>query len=90
MAVPTVTLSDDRHSARVGHSLNVQVGLENWVASSLDGYVVLAIRAATSPDMLPTLRWELRDRMADGLLCDGPAFTRTLGAAYQKIMAIDS
>jgi predicted O-linked N-acetylglucosamine transferase (SPINDLY family) len=90
MGVPNVTLSGDRHSGRVGHSLNVQVGLADWVASSIDGYVALAIRAANSPDTLSTLRRELRGRMVGGPLCDGPAFTRTLEAAYRDMMSMYS
>ncbi|NQV98128.1 MAG: tetratricopeptide repeat protein, partial [Rhodospirillales bacterium] len=87
MGVPTLTLSGDRHAARVGHSLNARVGLEDWVSRSIDGYVARAVRAAAEPDLLTTLRRELRARMAEGPLCNGAAFTRRLEAAYREMVA---
>jgi predicted O-linked N-acetylglucosamine transferase (SPINDLY family) len=89
MGVPTITFSGDRHSARVGHSLNALVGLEDWVASSLEGYVSLAVRAASSLNTLSSLRRELRGRLAGGPICDGPSFTGILEKAYWKMIEMD-
>ena len=85
MGVPTVVLEGGRHSARVGYSLNSQVGLNDWTASDINGYVALASMRANDRSNLSELRENLRDQVKNSALCDGLAFTMELEQAYVKM-----
>jgi predicted O-linked N-acetylglucosamine transferase (SPINDLY family) len=85
MGVPVVTLRGDRHRGRVGASLLTQVGLKDWIASSMEEYLEIADTLAGDPDHLKYLRRTLRPRLAASPLCDGRAFARKIEAAYRTI-----
>lgn len=85
MGVPVVTLQGDRHSARVGASLLTQIGLNDWIADSVDGYVEIALALAGNPQRLDELRRALRPRVAASSLCDGDAFARKMEAALRTV-----
>ena len=85
MGVPTIVLEGRRHSARVGHSLNSQVGLQGWTAPDIDGYVTLATLRANDVSNLRRIRESVRDWMKNSSLCDGLAFTERLELAYAKM-----
>jgi predicted O-linked N-acetylglucosamine transferase (SPINDLY family) len=85
MGVPTIVLEGRRHSARVGHSLNSQVGLQGWTAPDIDGYVTLATLRANDVSNLRRIRESVRDQMKNSSLCDGLAFTARLELAYAKM-----
>jgi predicted O-linked N-acetylglucosamine transferase (SPINDLY family) len=85
MGVPVLTLAGQRHAARVGASLLGGLGLDAYVAPSVDEYVARAVALARAPAPLNALRRELRERMAASALCDGPRFTRALEAIYRQI-----
>lgn len=82
MGVPVVTLTGDRHAARVGSSLLEAVGLPELVAADVDGYVAAAARLAGDVPALARLRAGLRERVRRSPLMDEPAFVRNLEAAY--------
>lgn len=85
MGVPVLTLAGQRHAARVGASLLGGLGLDTYVAPSVDEYVARAVALARAPASLNALRRELRERMAASALCDGPRFARALEAVYRQV-----
>jgi predicted O-linked N-acetylglucosamine transferase (SPINDLY family) len=85
MGVPVVTLSGDRHAGRVGASLLDQIGLTEFVATSVEHYVGIALALARDGERLAQLRQSLRPRMAASSLCDGPAFARKMEAAFRSV-----
>jgi predicted O-linked N-acetylglucosamine transferase (SPINDLY family) len=85
MGVPVITMTGNRHAARVGASLLTQVGLTELIASTSEEYVNIATLLASDPKSLAALRSGLRERMKNSPLCDGKTFTRDLEAAYREM-----
>lgn len=85
MGVPVITLEGNRHAGRVGVSLFNQIGLGGLIGKSQDEYSQITIDLANDLDRLATIRSELRKRMADSVLCNGPSFIRDLESAYRDI-----
>ncbi len=85
MGVPMVALEGSTHVARVSVSLLRQVGLPEWIASSREDYVRLAVGHARSPENLQTIRNELRPRMFQSDLGDPIRFTAHLENSYRDI-----
>jgi len=85
MGVPVVTLCGGRHAGRVGASLLSQIGLPELIADSVASYLDIAARLAADPARLTALRHTLRPRMTASPLCDGPAFSRKMEAAYRAM-----
>lgn len=86
MGVPVVTLLGERHSGRVGASLLTRVGLEDLIAEDAEDYIRRAAALAVDHERRAELRRTLRSKMAASPLCDGPAFTRGLEAAYRRMI----
>jgi protein O-GlcNAc transferase len=78
MGVPTLTLAGDTLLGRQGASLLACAGLNDWIASDEDEYVVKAISHATDVDRLAQLRIGLRDQVKDSPLFDGRRFAHNL------------
>ena len=85
MGVPVVTLEGPTHPSRVGVSLLRNIGVAELIASSPDEYIEIAVRLATDPQRLASLRRELRGKLLASRLVDGPAFTRELEAAFAEM-----
>lgn len=85
MGVPVVALRGDRHAGRMSASILSCVGLREWVTSTADQYVKIAVEAAARPQSLASLRAGLRDRMRTSPLCDHAGFVHRLDAAYRGI-----
>ena len=90
MGVPTVTLAGNRHAARVGASIMMHLGLEDYVAQSIEGYVEVAKAKATDLNALAALRAELRQKLKQSALCDGEQFAIDIEAAYVDMLAASS
>ena len=60
MGVPTVTHRGETHASRVGYSILTRVGLEDWVAGSVEDYIAVAARHAANLPRLVELRRTLR------------------------------
>jgi predicted O-linked N-acetylglucosamine transferase (SPINDLY family) len=69
MGVPVVTLAGAIHASRIGCALLSRVGLEDWVARSVEEYVQIAVSKANSLTGLVQLRSTLRERMWQSSLC---------------------
>lgn len=85
MGVPVVTLSGDRHAARVGASILGSVGLADLICSSHTEYVEQATRLAADSKRLRQLRYSMRDLMKESHLCDYHGFARQLETAYLQM-----
>jgi len=76
MGVPVITLSGDRHVARVGASVLTHAGFPEFIANNPEEYVNMAVRYANNTDYLAELRSGLRDNMKHSPLCDAEVFTK--------------
>ncbi len=85
MGVPVVTLEGATHAARVGLAILTSIGLDRFVAPSIEDYVEIAVRAAARPAALSRLRSATRARMAGSPLMDGPGLARALEQAYRQM-----
>ncbi len=85
MGVPVVTLRGQTHAGRVGASILKCAGLEGTTANSTEDYIRIATQFSADTDRLASLRTGLRARTRNSPLCDGPAFTRKLEAAYREM-----
>jgi protein O-GlcNAc transferase len=85
MGVPVITLAGDRHAGRVGASILTNVGLTDFIAQDIDGYIQLAAEMAANPNYLQEIRRGLRKRMLDSPLCDGSSFANDIEKAYQEM-----
>ena len=85
MGVPVITLAGDRHAGRVGASILTNVGLTDFIAQNIDGYIQLAVEMAANPTYLQEIRRGLRKRMLSSPLCDGSSFAHDIEKAYQEM-----
>lgn len=85
MGVPVVTLAGDRHAARVGVSLLHAAGAPELIAQSSDAFVAISARLVADEAARAAYRATLRDRLRQGVLCDGPAFARRFEAALRSV-----
>lgn len=88
MGVPVVTLSGDRHAARVGASLLHAAGHPEWIAENWDQYITIAKTMAADPAKLSLIRKKLREGMQTSILLDHPGqsarFGNALRACWQR------
>ena len=85
MGVPVITLLGDRHASRVGASILTNIGLSDFIAQDVDGYINLAIKMTTNINYLQGIRQGLRDKMLSSPLCNAPAFANDIENAYKAI-----
>lgn len=85
MGVPVLTLRGDRFVGHVGESILSPIGLDRWVADTLESYRKKAVDYASNPESLADLRQSLRQRFLHSPLCDGSSFTRDLEAVYRHM-----
>jgi protein O-GlcNAc transferase len=85
MGVPVITLLGDRHVGRVGASILTNVGLTDFIAQDIDGYIRLAVEMAANTNYLKEVRVGLRERMQKAPLCDGRSFASDVETAYQDV-----
>ncbi|MDR3539194.1 MAG: tetratricopeptide repeat protein [Acetobacteraceae bacterium] len=83
MGVPTVSMPGEIFASRHSLSHLSNVGLTDWIAPDLAGYVDLALEKAADLEALATLRATLRARAKASPLCDAARFGRNLGAALR-------
>ncbi len=85
MGVPVITLVGEKHISRVGLSQLTNVGLPELVAVSHDDYVRIAKRLAECPDVLNTMRLQLRNKMARSPLMDAGRFVAALEPTLEGV-----
>jgi protein O-GlcNAc transferase len=84
MGVPTITLPGEIFASRHSASHMTNVGLDQWVAGSIQHYIEIAIDRANNLSRLAELRTGLREKMRRSPLCDAPRFGRALGEALRN------
>jgi protein O-GlcNAc transferase len=85
MGVPVVTLVGNCHAHNVGASILTQIGHIDWITTTVDEYVDMAVRLASDPEQLSQIRANLRSRMIKSPLCNGKTFTQHLETTYRKM-----
>lgn len=85
MGVPVITLPGNKPFSRSGASILHALGLDDWLANTVDEYVDVAVRKASDIPSLQKLRGELRTRMQGSPLTNGKEFARTIEDVYRKI-----
>ncbi|MBK7659041.1 MAG: hypothetical protein IPJ28_07765 [Betaproteobacteria bacterium] len=85
MGVPVVTLAGERPYGRSGASILGTLGLDDWVATTLEDYIACASAHARDPHGLETLRRDLRESLRASVLLDGVAAARALESAFERI-----
>jgi predicted O-linked N-acetylglucosamine transferase (SPINDLY family) len=85
LGVPVVILLGRMYASRFGSSVLANVGLEEWIARSVDEYIAVAVRMAGDVERLAELRAGLRARMAASRLLDFQGFTRRVETAYREM-----
>jgi predicted O-linked N-acetylglucosamine transferase (SPINDLY family) len=88
MGLPVLTCAGRSFAARVAGSLLHAVGLPELVTENLDDYERLALRLATSPGELATLRAKLARNLPDAPLFDAARTTRHIERAYERMWEI--
>jgi len=85
MGTPVLTLPGEIPAARAGLSLLSTVGLQQFVASSEQDYVRIAVELTGDLPRLAELRATLRPRMQASPLMDAPRFARNVETAYRSM-----
>ncbi len=85
MGVPIVALEGARMIGRQTSAMLRLLGLGDWVATSVDDYVRLAVDRSRRVDAAARLRATLRERFAASPVCDAARFARDLEAAYRSL-----
>lgn len=81
MGVPTLTIEGKSHVSRVGASINVAAGLDEFTARDEDDFVQRAVKLSRDRAALTSLRMGLRQRMNASPLRDGVGMARGFEAA---------
>lgn len=85
MGVPVITLSGPRAASRTSASILSTVGLSEWIASTPEDYVKLAVRCAGEGAVLSEMRETLRQRMRESPLMDEVSFAQGIEDAYRQM-----
>lgn len=88
MGVPVVTLSGDRHAARVGASLLTAIGRPEWIARSWDQYGSIAAGLARDREGRREIGRSLRPAMARSPLLDHRGQAERFGHALRECWAV--
>ena len=85
MGVPVLTLRGDRYMARIGADMLEQLGLANFVATSVDDYIRLALNWSEQRSELAEIRRSLRERVSASTLGNPALNALELEAAYRSM-----
>lgn len=85
MGVPVLTMKGDRMIARVGHSINANLGLAEWVANDEADFVERAVRLSCDVELLTRLRKTLRTRGAASPLGNPTWFANQMTTALRAM-----
>jgi protein O-GlcNAc transferase len=86
--LPLITCAGRTFAGRVAASLLHAVGMPELVTNSLEDYEALALKLATDPPLLASLRRKLADNRVSYPLFDTDRFRRHIEAAYTTMWDI--
>jgi len=82
--VPVVAKLGESLPSRISGAILSSIGMTDWVATDADGYAETALKLASTPDHLRTLRHEL-PRIAMSSRCDPKSYTNAVEEAYRAM-----
>jgi predicted O-linked N-acetylglucosamine transferase (SPINDLY family) len=85
MGVPVVAKLGNSIVSRVGGAIVSSVGMGDWVSDTADGYLAIAVKFASSPEHLETLRRELPSMVSRSAAGNSASYTRAVEAAYRMM-----
>jgi len=85
VGVPVVAKLGNGVSSRLSGAILSAIGMTEWVAADDDEYAAIALKFASMPDRLRTIRRELPERIATTSGCDPAAYTRAVEQAYRTM-----
>ena len=85
MGVPVVAAVGDTPVSRSAASVLAYLGMDEWIAPSIDVYADVAVARAADRGALAALRRGLRPKMAASRLTDVTSFVADLEAAYRTM-----
>jgi predicted O-linked N-acetylglucosamine transferase (SPINDLY family) len=86
MGIPILSLPGKSFASRVGASLLTALGLPELIAADSKAYVAEATRLANDQSALAALKARVVERIRTTSVFDPAAFTRTLEAAFEKMI----
>jgi predicted O-linked N-acetylglucosamine transferase (SPINDLY family) len=85
MGVPIVTRLGKTPPSRLTPSILSQLGMAEWVASTDDQYVHIALEAGRDLPRLAALRASLRERLRRSAFGDPESYTRAVERSYRQL-----
>ncbi len=85
MGLPVLTLIGEGAASRMGASILSAVGLHQWIATSWEEYVQLAVDASSQLEMVAILRKGLRSRMKNSALMDTKQYAAYWESAFLRM-----
>ena len=92
MGVPVLTMKGFNFNSRCGESINLNLGMDEFIAFNEDHYLEKAIQLQKDLNKLNLLRKSLRERILTSPLFDSDSFTNEFSSILKKIWlkSIDS
>jgi predicted O-linked N-acetylglucosamine transferase (SPINDLY family) len=85
VGVPVVAKLGNGVSSRLSGAILSAIGMTEWVAADDDEYAQIALKFASMPDRLRTIRHELPERIATTSGCDPAGYTAAVERAYRTM-----
>ena len=85
MGVPVLTLKGFNMNSRCGESININLGLNDFIADNFDDYYKKSI-SLQDKNMLSNLRSTLRNKILSSSLFDTDNFVKDLTNVFEKIL----
>ena len=83
LGLPLITLRGEAFISRMGYAILKSLNLEEWVASTPQHYVQIAVALSKNIDRLAELRQEMRQRVQQSSISQEVEFTKEIEKAYR-------
>jgi predicted O-linked N-acetylglucosamine transferase (SPINDLY family) len=83
--VPVVAKMGNGVASRLSGAILSAIGMTEWIAADDDAYVDMALKYASMPDRLRTIRHELPARIAASSGCDPVGYAKAVETAYRTM-----
>jgi predicted O-linked N-acetylglucosamine transferase (SPINDLY family) len=85
MGVPVITMMGKNFVSRCGESINLNLGLKNFIAKDEKDYVTKAVSLNTNKDELAKIRLNLRTKALESPLFDTDSFNLQFSNMIKEI-----